>query len=147
LFIQTQVTRDRAQKPAVKHAARQVLPALILESFEEFGNNAGGLRNFVERYAAHLAFATQMLAERALIRCGAAKKCGQRRKFRPAGTIGRRRTPVNRGAATLACPDEERVCALLTPHPAWIRPAASKPATPLVAQAFSLCAFPPRSPA
>ena len=65
-FIQAEITRDGAQETAVEDAAGQILPALAFQRFEETGSDAGGLGDFVQRDATHLAFAPQVLAERAL---------------------------------------------------------------------------------
>ncbi len=63
LLVETEKARRRADEPAIKNTARQLLPLLFLKSFEEACADAGRDRNFLQGYAAQFAFAPQMFAE------------------------------------------------------------------------------------
>lgn len=67
-FIHAEEFGDGANKAAIENATRKPLPLLVFQCFEEADANARGSCDFLQRDAAHLALALQMLAK--YVRCG-----------------------------------------------------------------------------
>src|ERR1700675_888597 len=63
LFVQAEVLCDGADESTGKAAARELLPLLIFDGFEESRANASASGQLSERDFAHIAFAFQVFAE------------------------------------------------------------------------------------
>jgi hypothetical protein len=57
------VVGNRPYKPAIENSTGHLIPLFVLERVQKSSPNARGGADFIERNAAHLAFAAQMLAE------------------------------------------------------------------------------------
>jgi hypothetical protein len=57
------VVGNRPHKPAIENSTGHLIPLFVFERVQKSSPNARGGTDFVQRYAAHLAFAAQMLAE------------------------------------------------------------------------------------
>jgi hypothetical protein len=64
VFVQTEVTCDRANEAAIECPAGQLIPAVILDGFQKLNADARGRRDFIEGNSAHLAFPLEVFAER-----------------------------------------------------------------------------------
>jgi hypothetical protein len=63
VFVHPQVFGVGAHKSLIEDAARQQIELLFFQGPQQAGTNLGGLGNFVEGNAAHLAFAAEPVAK------------------------------------------------------------------------------------
>jgi hypothetical protein len=63
LFVEAEITGDRADKSAIENAARKFLPFFIFQGFKEAGSNARCRSNFFQRDFAQFTFALQTFSE------------------------------------------------------------------------------------